>query len=398
MFGKRVTLMKVFGIEIKLDISWLIVFALMTWSLSRGVFPFQYGKLPQQAYWLMGLATVVGLFASIIIHELCHSLVARHYRIPIRSITLFIFGGAAEIEDEPPSPKAEFLMAIAGPAFSIFAGLILGQAAGLGKLAGWPVPVTSVLGYLASLNIILAIFNLLPAFPLDGGRMLRAVLWRIKRDLRWATHIASEMGAGLGLLLILLGFYRLFRSDFIGGLWYIMIGMFLRGAAEQSYLDLLIRRAFAGQTVRRFMKTDTVTVPSGLPIRSLVEDYFYRYHFKVFPVVDGRHVLGCVSLLQVKEIPQADWARITVGQIAKPCSPENTISPDADLRQAMSAMNRAQASTLVVVEAERVVGTLSLRDIMGFLTVKLELEGASAPDKTPWPALHDGHGAEHAAA
>jgi Zn-dependent protease len=201
MFGRRFRIMRLMGVDIRLDITWVILFLLVTWSLSRGVFPVRYGQLRPEDYWWMGITAALGLFASLLLHELCHAAVARTYGIPIRGITLFIFGGVAEMDDEPKSAKAEFLMAGAGPLCSVLLGVVLALVASLGTQVRWPETVIGVLSYLAWINFLVAGFNLLPGFPLDGGRILRAALWQIKGDLRWATRIAAGLGTGLGILL-----------------------------------------------------------------------------------------------------------------------------------------------------------------------------------------------------
>jgi len=244
MFGRSVSLFKLFGFEIKVDISWLILAALVTWSLASGLFPEYYKHLPVASYWWMGATGTVGLFLSIIFHELSHSLIARRYGISIKGITLFIFGGVAEMEDDPPNSKAEFLTAIVGPLSSFLIGVVLFLIKLWGEISGWPVTVTGVLSYLAWLNIVLAAFNLLPAFPLDGGRMLRSALWSWKKDLRWATNIAANVGSGLGLMLVIGGIVSIFMGNVIGGLWWFMIGLFVRSAAQRSYQQLLARNLF----------------------------------------------------------------------------------------------------------------------------------------------------------
>ena len=194
MFGRPVSLFKIFGFEIKVDISWLILAALVTWSLASGLFPEYYKDLPRAYYWWMGAAGAAGLFLSIVFHELAHSLVARNYGISMKGITLFIFGGVAEMEDDPPNPRAEFFMAIVGPLSSAAISLFLFLIIFWGKDRSWPVTINGVLAYLAWLNIVLAVFNLVPAFPLDGGRVLRSALWSWKKNLRWATAICRESG------------------------------------------------------------------------------------------------------------------------------------------------------------------------------------------------------------
>jgi len=373
VFGRRITLFKLLGFEVHIDLSWFLIALLITWSLAKGLFPASYQGLAQATYLWMGLCGAAGLFLSIVFHELCHSLVARRFGLPMKGITLFVFGGVAEMSEEPSSAKAEFLMAIAGPLSSILLGLILYVVTALaGEILS--TPVTGVIDYLASINFILAAFNLLPAFPLDGGRVLRAALWQWKKNLRWATRVASRFGTGFGMLLILLGIFNVIRGNLIGGIWQFMIGMFLRNAAQMSYQQVLIRKALEGETVQHFMKKDPVTVPSSLSIKRLVEDYIYNYHFKMYPVVEGGTLVGCITTRQVKETSRDQWDIRTVGDVANRCSPENTIGPAADALKAMSVMSKTGNSRLMVVDDGRLVGIITLKDIMGFLSVKLELD------------------------
>ncbi|HXO19166.1 MAG TPA: site-2 protease family protein [Thermoanaerobaculia bacterium] len=376
MFGRRIHLFTVLGFAVSLDPSWFVVAALVTFSLAQ-YFPRLYGGLPAAVYWAMGLAVALGLFASVVIHELSHSLVARRHGLQMRGITLFIFGGVAEMTGEPADPKTELLMAIAGPAASLGLALLLAGVGRLGRLV-WPVPVAGVLGYLAAMNLALGVFNLVPAFPLDGGRVLRAVLWQWKGSLRWATRITSRIGAGFGLLLMGLGLLRVLTGAW-DGLWYLLIGMFVRNAARMSYQQLLLRRALEGEPVSRFMQTNPVTVPRSLSIAELVEGYIYRYHFKMFPVVDdaGR-LLGCVTTRQVRELPREEWDRQTVGALAADgCGKDSTVGPETDAMGALSRMNGTGASRLLVVDGDRLLGILSLKDLLGFFALKMELEGAA---------------------
>jgi Zn-dependent protease/CBS domain-containing protein len=314
------------------------------------------------------------MFASIVFHELCHSLVARRFGLPMKGITLFIFGGVAEMDDEPPSPKAEFFMAIAGPASSILLGLF-GYAVTAAGEAWLPDPVAGVLEYLTVINFVLAGFNLVPAFPLDGGRVLRSALWQWKKNFRWATRIASKAGSFFGTVLIFLGILNVLRGNVIGGIWQLMIGLFLGNAARMSYQQVMMRRALEGGTVRQFMNTEPVTAPGSISLKDLVENYMYRYHFKMFPVVEGGSLLGCITTRMVKEVPQGEWERRTVGEVAsRGCSPENTIGPDEDAIKALGVMSRTGNSRLMVVENGRLAGIITLKDIMGLLSVKLDLE------------------------
>jgi Zn-dependent protease len=380
MFGRPIPLFKLAGFQVGLDWSWFILAVLISWTLASGVFPLYYPGLQPVTYWWMGVIAALGLFASIVLHELGHALVARRYGLPIRRITLFIFGGVAEMEAEPERPAVEFWVAIAGPIVSFLVGLVcwlLLQGAGG---AGAGVPLVGVLGYLATINAILAVFNLVPAFPLDGGRILRAVLWYWKGSLRWATRIASAIGGGFGILLIVLGVYRVLIGDFVGGIWWFLIGLFVRFAAQMSYQQVLMREALRGVPVRRIMSADPITVPSGITIAQLIDDYIYRHHHNMFPVVDSGRLVGCVSMNDIKRLPRERWSSTTVSEIMQPCSEATAISPDMDAMEVLSLMARTQNSRLLVTEGDRVVGIITLRDLLKFLNVKLNLEEAEAVD------------------
>jgi Zn-dependent protease/predicted transcriptional regulator len=375
MFGKRIDLFKLFGFQVRIDPSWIIIAVLVAWSLSTGLFPFQYEGLSTRTYWIMGIVGALGLFLSIIVHEFAHSLVARKYGMPMKGITLFIFGGMAEMSNEPPSPKAEFMMAAVGPVSSIFIAGVFYAMYAAGASAGMSRPVNGVVQYLAFINALLAAFNVIPAFPLDGGRVLRSILWAIKGNLRWATRISSWIGSSFGILLIILGIFTFFGGNFIGGMWWFLIGMFLHSAAKMSYQQLLTRRALEGESVRRFMKTDPVTVSPDITVDRLVEDYVYVFHHKMYPVVtDGDMVKGCVTTRQIKETPRDQWKQKRVGDIKVSCSEDNTISPDTDAIEALSLMNRTGTSRLMVTEGGRLAGVVSLKDMLKFLSLRVELD------------------------
>lgn len=381
MFGRAIKLFTVFGFEVRLDPSWFLLAFLITWTLAVGFFPFTVPGLPQSTYWWMGVAGAIGLFVSIVWHELSHSLVARHYDLAMRGITLFVFGGVAEMEHEPATARSEFLMAVAGPASSVVFSAICYGLFQAGRDA-WPVVVTGVLAYLAWINIILAIFNMIPAFPLDGGRVLRAALWHYKGNLKWATRVSAAIGGGFGVLLMILSVWQLFMGNFIGAIWWFLIGLFIRNASRMSYQQLMIRQALEGEPVRRFMRTEPITVSPDISVAELVEDYFYRHHYKMFPVVSDSHLVGCVSAADVKEVPREQWAMHRVSELNKPCSLENTIAPDTDAVKALAKMNESDRTRLMVVEGDRLVGIVSLRDLLGFLAMKMDLEsnnGESVP-------------------
>jgi len=381
MFGKRITLFRLLGFEVKIDLSWLIIAVLITWSLARAVFPAYFEGLSATTYVLMGIVGALGLFTSIVVHEFSHSLVARRFGLSMKGITLFIFGGVAEMEKEPPTAKAEFFMAIAGPAASVILGGILYGVTVLGAQSGWPDPIIGVLSYLWSINLVLAAFNLLPAFPLDGGRVLRSALWGFTGRLAWATRIASFIGSGFGFLLIAMGVVTIVRGDFVGGIWWFLIGMFVRNASQTSYRQLVTRRLLEGEPVRRFMERNPVTVPYYISIEQLVEEYVYKHHFKMYPVVQEERLVGCVSTRDVKAIPREQWDQYTVKEVSTTCSSENTIASDADATDALALMSRTGNSRLMVVEGDRLGGIIVLKDLLEFLSLKMDLEG-KALDRT----------------
>jgi Zn-dependent protease/predicted transcriptional regulator len=374
VFGRRFALFKLFGFEVRAELSWLVVVVLFAWSLSTNVFPMLSPGLTRSAYWWLGIAGTVGLFGSVVFHELCHSLVARRYGLPIKGITLFIFGGVAEMDEEPPSARSELVMALAGPASSALLGLLAFGLRAAGEAVGLPQALVALLSYLASVNGSLAAFNIIPAFPLDGGRVLRSVLWSWRRDLRWATRIASWIGSALGAVLIALGVLGVLLGSPVGGIWMVVIGLFVRNASRMSYQRMFVRQALEGELVSRFMKADPVTVSSSSSLRQLVEEYIYRYHYKMLPVVDGSVLVGCVTTRAVSGVPQEEWDRRTVGELATGCSPDNTISPTEDAMTALSKMGQTGNTRLMVVDNGRLVGVITLKDMLAFLDLKVELE------------------------
>ena len=380
MFGRGIKLFTLFGFEVRLDASWLLLAALITWSLAMGLFPARYPYLSAGAYWWMGFFGAVGLFASIVFHELSHSLVARRRGMRMKGITLFIFGGIAEMGDEPPNAKTEFLMAIAGPLSSVVLGFFFYGLARAGENA-WGVGVVGVLAYLGWINWILAAFNMIPAFPLDGGRVLRAALWHWKHSLSRATRITSSVGSAFGMLLMFGAIIPLFTGNFIAAIWWFVIGMFLRNAAQMSYQQLVIRKALEGEKVQRLMKPDPITAPANASIEQLVDDYVYRYHHKMFPVVGiGGELLGCVSTQQVREVPREQWEERHVSDVLQPCSMDNTVAPDTDATKLLSKLNSTGRSRFLVVEDHHLVGIVSAKDVVRFLATKLDLEGDSVPN------------------
>jgi Zn-dependent protease/predicted transcriptional regulator len=377
MAKHQVTLFEIAGFAVKVDWSWAILAMLIAWSLAQGFFPSLYEGLPTAAYWWMGVAGVIGLFLSILLHELSHSVVARYYGLPIRGITLFIFGGVAELEEEPLSPRIEFRMAIAGPLLSVALAGLFYLAVLLGQALGWAEAVVGVARYLATLNLILAVFNLIPAFPLDGGRVLRAYLWHRWRDMRRATRVAANAGIGFSVVLMGIGILSVVSGDLGTGIWWILIGLFLRNAAMGSYYDLRTRQAIKGRTVRDFMSGSPIAVSPYLSIRQLAEDFVLRHHHEFFPVVEAGRILGAISMREIKDLPRDRWDSTRVGDLMIGVSDANMVEARTDAMAALLLMQKRGASRLMVIDGGILVGILSLKDLLKQLSLQLEIEDAA---------------------
>lgn len=374
MFGPRFHLCNLFGFPLRIDLSWLFIAVLLTWSLASAYFPHMSPDLEPGTYWIMGVVGMLGLFGSVVLHELGHALVARRYALPIRGITLFIFGGVAEMTEEAKSAKAEFFVAIGGPVVSLVLAILFRGADALLPL---PAAVAGVVAYLGLINTVVLVFNMIPAFPLDGGRVLRAVLWHFGKSMRRATRISSTIGSGFGWLLIGMGVLQLLAGSLIGAIWWALLGMFLRTAATSTYQQLQLRRLLEGEPVRRFMKTDPVAVRENLSLEELVENYVYRHHFKTFPVVDeDQQLIGSVTTRHIREVPRGEWEETTVRAVMQKVKVENTLHPEDDAMRALSVMNRSGQSRYLVVEDGTLRGILSLKDLMEFFSLKVELEEA----------------------
>jgi len=374
MFGRKIKLFDLLGFEVGIDASWVLLAILVVWSLAFGYFPAFHPDLSPSAYWWMAVVGAIGLFFSIVFHEFSHALVARRYGLRISGITLFLFGGVAQMTEEPKDPKTELLMAAAGPLASfVLAGAFYAirlAAQGLGA----PEPVTAVVSYLAVINAVLGGFNLVPAFPLDGGRILRAALWLRSGNLRQASRTASRTGAAFGVGLMVLGGFNVITGNFIGGMWWFLIGLFVRGAAGSSYQQSVAKDLLAGVKVAHVMTGNPIAVPPRLTLSGLVGDYFYKTHHKLYPVVDDGELIGAVTLREVSQVPEEERGTVPVGQVMQRVGPDNTVQANRDALAVMAEMQRGR-SRLMVVEGRRLVGIVALKDIARYLSLRLELEG-----------------------
>jgi Zn-dependent protease/CBS domain-containing protein len=396
MFGMRWRLFRLLGIPVSVDVSWLLILVLLTLSFAEGFpailheyFPGDTRPLAPAESWLMGLVTALAFFTCIVLHEFGHALVARSRGMPISGITLFLFGGVSELGDEPRSAGTEFLMAVAGPLVSAVLAVLFWGVAVVGYQGGWPHPVVIVLGYLASINAVVLVFNMVPAFPLDGGRVLRSILWGATGSVRRATRWASYAGQAFAWVLITWGVLQFFSHNWVSGMWSALIGIFLNGAARSGYQQVLIRQALQGEPVRRFMNTNPIVVPPSLDLLHWVDDYVYRYHHRAFPVASDGQLEGVVTTQALGQIPRGEWAAHTVGEVMAHDLQAVTIAADADALEALSKMQRSGVSRLLVTEGGRLTGIVSLRDLLRFLNLKLELEGREGGGPAPDGASSD---------
>lgn len=375
-FRRALTVGRLLGFPIRLDWSWFLVVLLLTWSLAGSYATLEPGFDPRTR-WLMGLCASLGLFASVLLHELGHAVIARREGVEMHGITLFIFGGVAEMAREPPSAGAEFRIAIAGPVVSLLLCALGYLALPLVATLPGTAVVLPVLAYLAMINGVLVLFNMVPAFPLDGGRVLRSVLWGWRRDLAQATQITAAMGTGFAWTLIALGVFAMAAGSFISGLWALLIGLFLRSAAAGAYQQVLVQRSLDGFPVRRVMNPEAICVGGDLTLEDFAHRYALRYHHQLFPVTDAAGRLeACVTLRMVTSVPRERWRTTTIRQVERPCSPLDTVEADDDAMTVLARMEQDERSRLVVLERGRVLGILALHDLLAHIGISLELQRA----------------------
>jgi Zn-dependent protease/predicted transcriptional regulator len=364
---------RLFGIPLKVHLSWLIVFGLISWSLAAGFFPAQLPDLPVWSYWVTAVIAAAMFFVSIILHELGHSLVARHHGIGIASITLFVFGGVSQMKEEPRQARQELQIAIVGPLISLGLAAVFGVLAGL-LGGGEPTGLRVVLTYLALVNLLVAVFNMLPAFPLDGGRVLRAILWARSGDLLRATTTAARVGRVLALALIVFGGLRLLGGNF-GGLWLMLIGWFVMQAGSAGLAQATLREALGGLRVRDVMTTEVRTVPAEASVHDLIEDYFIRYTYGGYPVVRNGRVVGLVTLHELRNTPVEDRAALGVERVMIPLEPRLVVDPETPVIDALNRMTTGGAGRLVVLEDGRLVGLITANGILHLTQTRTALAG-----------------------
>lgn len=362
---------RIFGIDIYIDASWLVIFGLFTWMMSSYYFPGSYPRWPAWQYWVVGTFTSLLLFASVLVHELAHSLVAIRQGEKVRRITLFILGGVAQITEEPQEASKEFFMALVGPLTSFAIAGVCYVLVFLLRPAS--EPLAAMARYLSFINVLLGAFNLLPGFPMDGGRVFRSIIWKLTGDLKKATRIASAVGQGFAFVFITVGFFMLFRGFFVDGLWIMLIGWFLYSAAGQGYHQVIVKEMLAHVRAEDLMERDVHSISGSLTIQKLVDDFIFRHQNRAFIVADKGDIEGIISLEDVKKIPRDRWPATRVSEAMTPRANLSTASPDDDGNKVLAELTNRRIHQVPVVKDGKIQGIVSRTDILHFLQLRADL-------------------------
>jgi Zn-dependent protease len=365
---------RVLGIDIRIHISWLLIFFLVLLSLADQVFPASYPQWSQQKTFIVSAIAAFLFFTSVLLHELAHAIVALHFKMSVSSITLFLLGGVANLTKEPPSAKAEFFMAAAGPLTSLVIG-------GLGLLVQQLVtdnisrvpslqPVEAVAGYLGFINIAVAIFNLVPGFPLDGGRVLRSIIWGLRGDRVVATRIAARGGQLVAGLMVVYAASRVLSGEATGGLWLGLIAYFLYGAASQALQQERVTAAVGSVRVAQLMTTDFRSAPAGIPIGQLIRDIVLPNNLQAIPIVAHDRLVGLVTIADLRKVEQDQWATTPVDVVMTPASALATVSPSDELVAALDRFGGGDLPLLPVVEGGSLVGVLFRESVVGYVRMR----------------------------
>ncbi len=360
----HINLGHIFGIPIGLDYSWFLIFALITWSLATSYFPSEFKSWPVAEYWIVGAVTSVLFFISVLLHELGHSVIALRYKVPVRSITLFIFGGIAQIGSEPPSAAAEFWIASAGPLVSFALAAFFGL---LQLLTKGMEPILALTQYLAYINGILGLFNLIPGFPLDGGRVFRAIVWGITHNFQRSTRISAALGRGIAFLFIIWGVWQVFGGNIFNGLWIAFIGWFLESAANAQLAQQHLHTLLEGHTVAQAMGRNYALIPGELSLQHLVDEHILGTGSRFFVVEQLGLPIGLLTIANMNKVARADWLTTTAAQAMTPVDQFHLLRSDSELAQAFEEMNLEGVNQLPVVNDGQVQGILSRESVVSFL-------------------------------
>lgn len=359
------------GIDIYIHVSWILILVFLTFSLATGWFPSTYPGASVATYFLLGFVSAVLLFVSVLLHELAHSFVARARGLPVKNITLFIFGGVSNIEQEPQTPGIEFSMAFVGPLISLLIGALSYGIFVLVRGHHWLIE--PILSYLAITNIVLGIFNLLPGFPLDGGRVLRSIIWKATGNMQTATTITTFVGQAFAYLFILYGILQFFLGNAFGGLFIIFTGWFLLNAAQTARSQSMIDTAFRGVTVSQIMSTTPMTVPANISLQKLVDEHMLPEGLRSALVMQGDQLAGLITLSDIRHVPREQWSQTPVGFVMIPVERLHTVTPQQSLREVLPLMTGQDINQLPVVQGGQLVGILTRDKIMRALEVRRRL-------------------------
>jgi Zn-dependent protease/CBS domain-containing protein len=365
MFGTSWRVGRIAGIEIRVDSSWVVIALLITYSMYLRVRLVYPDTSTGEAVWL-GILAAVLFFGSVLVHELAHAVVSQARGIRVQDITLFLFGGATRARVESRGPGDEFLIAVVGPLTSGILAALFGIAAGLGRDV-LSRPLAGTLGYLAWTNLLLAVFNLVPGFPLDGGRLLRSAIWKATGSIGQATRIASMAGQAVGWLLVAGGVVYLLGGNLAGGIWFAFIGWFLVQAARSSYQELQLRDMLRGVEAEDVMAGDLVRIPPALSLQDAVDDYFMRYDHGAFPVEEGGRTVGLLTLRGVRRVPREQWPTRRVRDHMVPLGDQVVVAPDARMDGVLDKLQDGDAGRVLVVQDGEVVGIITPWDLTRWL-------------------------------
>jgi len=366
-------LTRILGIPIRIHYTLVLAFILITGTLAVGFMPLEYPGLSRAIYILMGVLGAFTLFASVLIHELAHSYIAIKNGLKVKRITLFIFGGVSEMVEEPKDPGVEFRLAIAGPLASFILAMTLWILWRFMALIRGNIVLSAAFEYGFFINLLLGIFNLIPAFPMDGGRILRATLWGRSKNLFKATRTASRVGIAFAYLFMGIGLFSIFWGDWLSGLWFVFIGWFLKSAAETSFTQTTISEALGSMSVQDLMTRDVRTVDPDLTLKEVVHDYFLVYKHGGFPVVKDDKIVGIITLEDVKSVPKDRWEEVRCRDVMTPAEKLIFITPQQGASNALLLMSKYNVGRLIVLENGRLAGIISRSDLLKTIRIMTEL-------------------------
>jgi len=376
---------RVAGIDILVHWSWFAIFGLLTWWLAEGFFQDVYESWSTAEAWVVSVITVLLFFSSILLHELSHSLVAKRLGLPVKSITLFIFGGVSALGAEPTSARQEFQVAIAGPLTSFAIGTVCGVLTAIAYILGEEnSPPAAIVEYLAVINVAVGVFNLLPGFPLDGGRVLRSALWARSKNMLTATRWAANSGTMISFGLIALGVVSVLAGNFVGGIWFIVIGWFLRNASESSYQQLVFRRGLEGTKVGEIVNRSYEAAPPDIPLAQIVTEYMLGRGQRCVPIVVADDLLGLISMGDLRNVPQDQWEATSAFRAMTPKERLHIVGPADDLARALELMAAHDVHQLPVIDNREFLGLVTRADVLRLIQVRAEIGSREqAPGDSP---------------